>query len=148
MKQAEQNSTSGFNKHKKVALQFIILMGLVSLFGDITYEGARSISGPYLAILGASATMVGLVAGLGEFIGYTLRLISGYFADRTKKYWPITIAGYGLLCAIPLVAFTNYWEIAALLITMERIGKGIRTPARDAIRAQGDAHANMRFMIY
>jgi len=133
MKQSKQNSASNLNKDKKIALQFIILMGFVSLFGDITYEGARSISGPYLAMLGASASIVGLVAGLGELIGYTLRLISGYFADRTKEYWPITIAGYGLLCAIPLIALTDHWEVAALLIIMERIGKGIRTPARDAI---------------
>ncbi len=119
--------------NKKIALQFIILMGLVSLFGDITYEGARSISGPYLAILGASASIVGLVAGLGELMGYLLRLIFGYVADRTKKYWPITIAGYGLIWAIPLIAFTDHWEIAAFLIITERIGKGIRTPARDAI---------------
>jgi MFS family permease len=118
---------------KKIAFQFILLMGVVSLFGDITYEGVRSIAGPFLSGLGASAAMVGLVAGIGEFIGYALRLASGYFSDRTKAYWPITIAGYALLCSIPLLAFTEYWQVAALLIILERIGKGIRTPARDAI---------------
>ncbi len=121
------------NNPKKIALQFIVLMGIVSLFGDITYEGARSITGPYLALLGAGAGIVGLVAGIGEFIGYALRLVSGYISDRTKAYWPMTIIGYGLIISIPLLASADVWPVAALLIVLERIGKGIRTPARDTI---------------
>ncbi len=118
---------------RKKALYFIVLMGIVSLFGDVTYEGARSITGPYLAVLGAGAGMVGFVAGAGEFIGYSLRLAAGYFSDRTKAYWPITILGYGMLISIPCLAFTNAWQFAAVFIIIERMGKGIRTPARDAI---------------
>ena len=128
------------NNHKKVALQFIILLGIVSLFGDITYEGARSIIGPYLAVLGASATIVGLVVGLGEFIGYALRLISGYLADRTERYWLMTIIGYGFILSVPLLAFAGYWQSAALLIILERMGKAIRTPARDAILSHATKH--------
>ena len=108
-------------------------MGMVSLFGDVTYEGARSITGPYLAFLGANASTVGLVAGIGEFIGYALRLVSGYLSDRTKAYWPLTIIGYGLIISIPLLASVDLWPVAAFLIILERIGKGIRTPARDTI---------------
>jgi MFS family permease len=119
--------------NRRVAFQFILLMGVVSLFGDITYEGARSITGPYLAILGASASIVGIVAGIGEFCGYALRLLSGYFADRTRAYWPLTILGYGMIFSIPLMALTNQWEIAAGLVILERAGKAIRSPARDAI---------------
>lgn len=130
---SQQNPSSGADNPKKIAFQFIILMGIVSLFGDITYEGARSIAGPFLSVLGASAVVVGLVAGIGEFIGYVLRLASGYLSDRTRAYWPMIIVGYGLLCSIPLLAFAGYWQVAALLIILERIGKGIRTPARDAI---------------
>lgn len=114
-------------------MQFIILMGFVSLFGDITYEGARSITGPYLGMLGASAAVVGLVAGIGEFLGYALRMVSGFFADRTKAYWPLTFLGYGLLVSIPLLAFTNHWQLAALFIILERVGKAVRSPARDTI---------------
>ncbi|MEW6161917.1 MAG: MFS transporter [Nitrospirota bacterium] len=121
------------DNQKKTAFQFIILLGIVSLFGDITYEAARSVTGPYLAILGASAGIVGLVAGFGEFLGYALRLAFGYFADRTRAYWPITIIGYGLILSVPLLAFAGCWELAALLIIIERIGKAIRTPARDAM---------------
>ncbi len=114
-------------------MQLIVMMGIVSLFGDITYEGARSISGPYLAVLGASAGMVGLVAGTGEFLGYALRLVSGYLADRSRAYWTLTFLGYGLICAIPLLALAGHWQSAALLLVAERMGKGIRTPARDTI---------------
>jgi len=112
----------------------LIFLGLVSLFADITYEGARSIIGPYLAILGASATVVGFVAGLGEFIGYALRLISGYFTDRFKKYWTITFLGYIInLFSIPSLALVKTYYQASILIITERLGKAIRTPARDTI---------------
>jgi predicted MFS family arabinose efflux permease len=119
--------------NRRAAFQFILLLGVVSLFGDITYEGARSITGPYLAILGASAGIVGIVAGIGEFCGYALRLLSGYVADRSKAYWPLTILGYGMMLSIPLMALTDYWQIAAVLVIIERMGKAIRSPARDAI---------------
>lgn len=120
--------------NKRSAFQFIVLMGLVSLFSDMTYEGARSLTGPYLGLLGASAFIVGLVAGLGEFIGYALRLGTGIIADRTRNYWLFTFIGYGLnLLAVPLLAITGRWELAALLIIAERMGKAIRKPARDAM---------------
>ena len=114
-------------------MYFIILLGIVSLFGDVTYEGARSVAGPYMATLGASASVVGLVAGIGEFVGYALRLASGHLADRTKAYWLLTFVGYGLLVSVPLLAFAGYWQLAALLIILERMGKAIRSPARDTM---------------
>lgn len=114
-------------------MQFILLMGFVSLFGDITYEGGRSVTGPYMAFLGASAALVGFVAGLGEFLGYALRLVSGFVADRSKAYWPLTFLGYGLILAIPFLAFAGNWQVAALFIILERAGKAVRAPARDAI---------------
>lgn len=118
---------------KRLAFQFIILMGIISLFGDIAYEGARSIIGPYLSTLGASAAIVGLITGFGEFAGYFLRLPFGYFADRSRAYWQLTILGYGLILAIPLLGFVGSWQIAAVFIIAERLGKAIRSPARDAI---------------
>jgi len=115
-------------------MYFIILLGIVSLFGDITYEGARSVAGPYLGYtLGASPGVVGLVAGIGEFVGYALRLASGYLADRTKAYWLLTFVGYGLLLSIPLLAFAGHWQLAVVLIILERVGKAIRSPARDTM---------------
>ncbi len=122
----------------KTATAFVVLIGLTSLFSDMTYEAARSINGAYLNILGTSATTVGLVAGLGELLGYGLRIISGYLSDRTQKYWTITIAGYLLnLFSVPLLAFAGYWQLAVLLIILERVGKAIRTPARDAMLSYG-----------
>jgi MFS family permease len=119
---------------KGMALKFVILLGVVSLFADMTYEGARSITGPYLAVLGASATVVGVVAGFGELIGYGLRLASGYLSDRTGRYWAITLVGYAVnMLAVPLLALAGQWQVAALLMIAERTGKAIRTPARDAM---------------
>lgn len=120
------------------AMFFVVIMGIVSLFADMAYEGARSISGPFLALLGASGTVVGVVAGLGEFIGYILRLPSGYIADRTKRYWPVIIIGYSVsVLAVPFLALAGSWQVAALFIILERTGKAIRTPARDAILSHG-----------
>jgi len=119
---------------KPSAIKFVVLIGVVSLFSDCTYEGARSITGPFLALLGASGTVVGIVAGFGELIGYALRLASGYFADKTRQYWIIVFLGYGLnLLAVPLLALAGHWEIAAVLMVAERMGKAIRTPARDVM---------------
>jgi MFS family permease len=118
---------------RRTALAFVILLGVVSLFADMTYEGARSITGPYLAVLGASATVVGMVAGLGELIGYVLRLVAGYLSDRTGRYWTFTLVGYVVnVLAVPCLALAGRWELAALMIA-ERFGKAIRTPARDAM---------------
>lgn len=118
----------------QAAIQFVIFLGLVSLFADITYEGARSITGQYLAILGASGTVVGIVSGLGELIGYGLRYFSGLLSDKTQKYWQLTFIGYTLnLIAVPLLALADNWPLAAALIVLERFGKAIRTPPRDAM---------------
>lgn len=126
------------NKEIKKATTFVVLLGCVSLFSDMTYEAARSISGPYLSILGVSGAVVGWVAGLGELLGYALRIVSGYFSDKTKKYWTITIIGYLLnLFSVPLLAFAGYWQLAVVLMIAERVGKAIRTPARDAMLSYG-----------
>ena len=118
-------------------MRFIICLGMVSLFADITYEGARSISGPFLKGLGATAAQVGFIAGLGEFIGYALRLVSGTIADRTRSYWTITIVGYTVnLFAVPLMSFAGSWQAAALLVAAERAAKGMRAPARDVLLSE------------
>jgi len=108
-------------------------MGIVSLLGDMTYEGTRCVLGPFLAILGASAFTLGLIVGFAEFAGYSFRLVSGFIVDKTRRYWLTTFIGYGLILALPLLALAYDWRIAAILIVLERLGKGIRTPARDTI---------------
>ena len=122
------------NLSKAAAVRFVVLLGVVSLFADATYEGARSIAGPYLALLGASGTVVGFVAGFGELVGYGLRLVSGYLSDRTRRYWAITLVGYTVnLLAVPFLALAGRWEIAAALLIGERVGKALRNPPRDAM---------------
>jgi sugar phosphate permease len=119
---------------KQNAIKFVILLGIVSLFADITYEGARSITGQYLAMLGASGAVVGFVSGFGELIGYGMRYFSGLISDKTQRYWLLTLIGYTLnLIAVPLLALAGNWPVAAALIILERFGKSIRTPPRDAM---------------
>ena len=111
-------------------------LGIVSLFADFTYEGGRSIVGPYLAALGAGPVLVGAVAGLGEFLGYAIRLFTGRYVDRTHKHWLVMGLGYGVnMLSVPLLALaTTPWS-AGLLVFTERLGKGARVPARDALLA-------------
>ncbi|QGU33925.1 MFS transporter [Thermochromatium tepidum ATCC 43061] len=100
----------------------------------MTYESARSLTGPFLQTLGASALVVGVVAGLGELLGYALRFVSGRIADRTGRYWTITILGYCVnLLAVPALALSGHWVVAVGLMFLERMGKALRTPARDAL---------------
>lgn len=116
------------------ALRFIVALGFVSLLADVAYEGARSILGQYFMTLGASAAAVGMVAGAGELFGFALRLASGLLADRTRKYWTITMTGYAVnLFAVPAMAFAGSWPVAAALVIAERTGKSIRGPARDVL---------------
>jgi MFS family permease len=106
----------------------------MSFFADFTYEGSRSIIGQYLGLLGAGALAISMVTGFGELLGYGLRLFSGRGADRTGRYWPITIGGYILqMSVVPLLALAGSWQVAALLIILERVGKATRNPPRDAM---------------
>ncbi len=116
------------------AFSFVLTLGIVNLFADMTYEGGASINGPFLATLGASAAAVSIIAGVGEFLGYSLRSIAGYIADRTGRYWPITFLGYGInLLAVPAMAIANSWHLAAALILLERTGRAIRKPTIEAM---------------
>src|SRR5215467_10575465 len=132
MKESEADMTGGLPRTRAVV--FIILLGAISLFADMTYEGARSITGPYLGALGVTATTIGIVAGLGELVGYAVRLDSGYLADVSGRYWAVTIFGYVLnLFAVPLLALAGNWQIAVVLIIAERMGRAVRSPPRDAM---------------
>jgi len=118
----------------RTALRFVLLIGVLSFFADFTYEGSRSILGPYLALLQASGTVVGVVTGFGELLGYGLRLVSGRLADATRQYWPITIFGYVVqMASVPALALVDSWPAAAVLIILERVGRAIRNPPRDVM---------------
>ena len=114
---------------RSTVLRFVILIGVVNLFADLTYEGGRSITGPFLAQLGATAAIISVVSGAGEFAGYALRAVSGYFADKTGRYWALTCLGYAInLFAVPAMALAGNWPAAACLIAAERTGRAIRRP--------------------
>src|SRR5690349_23086442 len=124
-------------QERKVVFRFIVCLGFVSLFADMTYEGAHSVIGPLLKDLGATATQVGIIAGLGEMIAASLRFFSGKLADRTRGYWTITTAGDFLnLVVVPGLAFAGSWQAAALLVVAERTGKSLRGPARDVLLSE------------
>jgi MFS family permease len=129
-------------RNRRSALQFVALIGILSFFADFTYEGSRSIVGPYLATLQASGTIVGIVTGLGGLLGYGLRLFSGRWADTTGRYWPITIFGYVVqMASVPALALTGSWPAAAFLIILERVGKAIRNPPRDSMLSHAGKQA-------
>lgn len=116
------------------AFAFVFTMGIVNLFGDTTYEGGASINGQFLGTLGASAAAISIVAGVGEFLGYSLRSIAGWTADKTGKYWPVTFVGFAInLFAVPAMALAGNWHVAGALILAERIGRAIRKPTVEAM---------------
>lgn len=116
------------------ALRFVILMGLVSLFADMTYEGARGSNGQFLESLGASGAAVGLAIGLGELVAYGLRIVFGFLSDRSQRPWLIVALGYSVnILAVPLMYFAGTWHLAAAFIILERFGKAVRSPAKDAM---------------
>ena len=119
---------------KRSATRFVVLVGIMSLFADFTYEGSRSILGPYLGFFGLGGTAISVITGVGELVGYGLRPLSGRLADTSKRFWPITIFGYVIqMVAVPLLAFAGAWPIAAWLVIQERMGKAIRNPPRDVM---------------
>jgi len=116
------------------AFRFVLTMGIVNLFSDTTYEGGGSINGPFLGSLGASAAAIAIIAGTGEFLGYSLRSVAGYVADRTGRHWLITFVGYVInLLAVPAMALAGSWQIAAALVLAERIGRALRKPTVESM---------------
>ena len=117
-------------------MRFVLGFGVVAGLGDLVYEGARSVVGPYLATLGAGAALVGLISGAGEAVALVLRLATGPLSDRTRRPWPITIAGYAItMISVPLLAASQLlWQAAALVIG-ERFGKAVRSPAKATMLA-------------
>jgi hypothetical protein len=116
------------------AFRSVLAMGIVNLFADMTYEGGASINGPFLGTLGASAAAISIIAGLGEFLGYSLRSVSGYVSDKTGRYWLITFVGYSVnLLAVPAMALAGSWPVAAGLVLAERVGRAIRKPTVESM---------------
>jgi predicted MFS family arabinose efflux permease len=126
---------------ESTAFRFVLIIGIANLFADMTYEGARSSTGQFLGTLGASAAVIGFTAGLGELLGYALRSVFGLIADKTGKYWVVTITGYVInMFAVPALALAGNWPLAAGLIITERTGRAIRKPATEAMLSFAGKH--------
>ncbi len=122
--------------NKNSAMMFIVLLGVVSLFSDMTHEAATSIKGAYLLILGASASTIGFISGVGELLGYGLRYLFGRLVDKTHNYWGFMLLGYAVdVFAVPALALVHRdgWIAACVLLVIERIGKAIKKPAKNTI---------------
>ncbi|MDO5037917.1 MAG: MFS transporter [Tissierellia bacterium] len=120
-------------KKRSQAMEVVLIFGLISMFGDIIYEAARGVNSQYFSLLGISATRVGLVFGLGEFIGYGLRLLAGYWSDKSHRHWAFIFIGYGFLLVVPLMGFSQEWNFLVVLVLLERLGKALRNPSKDTI---------------
>lgn len=119
------------------AIRFILAFGIISALMDMVYEGARSVTGPYLGALGASALLVSVVTGAGEAVALVLRLGFGRLADRPGLRWALAIGGYALTAvSVPLLGLTDALWIACLLVLAERLGKAVRSPAKDTMLAE------------
>lgn len=133
---AQQSSADRAQSAVRRVMFVVLLFGIVSCFGDVVYEGARSANGQYFSLLGASATMMGILYGTGEFLGYALRLVSGRICDATGRHWPLIIAGYASLIVVPFMGFTTNLTALCTLFLIERIGKALRNPPKDAVLSQ------------
>ncbi|MEM2115868.1 MAG: MFS transporter [Candidatus Woesearchaeota archaeon] len=120
-------------KSKKDAWKIIILLGLIALLGDLIYEAGVSINGQYLKLINVNPTIIGFVLGFATFLGYAIRIISGIFADKTKSYGIFAIIGYSFMIFIPLLFLVTDWKLFAVFIILERIGKALRSPAKDTL---------------
>ena len=122
------------------AIRFILVFGIVSALMDMVYEGARSVTGPFLGVLGASALLVSVVTGAGEAVALVLRLVFGRLADRPGLRWTLALSGYGLTAlSVPLLGITDALWVACLLVLLERLGKAVRSPAKDTMLAEAGA---------
>jgi MFS family permease len=134
------NTQRGSTTPTLSAWRFVTVFGTVSLLADFVYEGARSITGPLLASLGATGLVVGVVTGIGEAAALGLRLVSGPLTDRTQRFWAWTIAGYALtIVTVPVLGIAGTLWVACTLVIAERIGKAVRSPAKDTLLSHATA---------
>jgi MFS family permease len=145
------NVRSAGSANRLSPMRFVVAFGAVSLLADFVYEGSRSIVGPFLATLGASAGLVGFITGAGEAVALVSRLWTGRVSDRSGRHWSLSILGYAItVVSVPLLATTWALWPAAILIVAERFGKAVRTPARDTMLAQasGDLGRGRAFALH
>lgn len=130
------DSKEGHSNTKKNIINVVLLFGVISCFGDVIYEGARSANGQYFELLAVNAASLGTLYGVGEFLGYALRLVSGKISDKTGRPWPLIFLGYGSLIVVPFMGMTKNLTVLFTLFLIERIGKALRNPPKDTVLSQ------------
>ena len=112
----------------------VFLMGLVSLFTDISSESIQSILPLFIIEIGGSVLILGLISGITNAIANILKGITGWMSDKINKRKPFIVAGYSLSnLSKPLIGLSPSWEMVLGLKTTDRVGKGLRTSSRDAL---------------
>lgn len=123
----------------------VIFLGLTSMFTDISSEMVGAILPLYLTFeLGLTALQFGVFDGLYQGITALVRLAGGLAADRHGRYKEVAGVGYALStgCKLALLAVGTAWIPTVTALFIDRLGKGLRTPPRDALIAVHSTEAN------
>ncbi|RKY32819.1 MAG: MFS transporter [Candidatus Omnitrophota bacterium] len=114
----------------------VILLGLASFINDISSDMIFAVMPLFIASLGGAGIAVGLIGGLGDSISGILKVFSGYWSDKFGKRVPFVFWGYFISSVAKLLfPFIKAWPALAVLVPIERTGKGLRTAPRDAVIA-------------
>lgn len=137
------------NDNKQPIPRTVLILSLVSLFNDIASEMIYPIVPIFLtAVLGAPVTVVGLIEGLAEATASFMKFLSGYWSDRVHKRKVFVVVGYGLgAISKILIAVASLWPFVLFARFIDRLGKGIRTSARDALLLQNTTKDNKGFIF-
>jgi len=116
----------------------VYALGAVSFFTDVATEMIYPLLPVFLtSVLGASAGFVGVIEGTAESTAALLKLASGWWSDRVSRRKPLVVAGYGIASIVrPLIAIAHSASTVLAIRVTDRIGKGIRSSARDALIAE------------
>jgi MFS family permease len=125
------------NTGQKVGFRNVIILSVVSFLNDVSSEMIMPILPMFLESLGASGQLIGLAGGLRESVSSILKVLCGYWSDKTGKRKIFVYAGYATSSVFKLfLGFSRTPASAVVFSSMERVGKGLRTAARDAIIAE------------
>ncbi|MGB3341752.1 MAG: MFS transporter [bacterium] len=112
----------------------IFILGLVSLFTDLSSQMVYPLVPEFLISIGASKAIIGMIEGVAESTASLFRTIFGRLSDKLKKRKLFIFLGYGLSAlSKPFLYLANVWTVVLGVRFSDRMGKAIRTPARDAL---------------
>ncbi len=127
----------------------VFILGLVSFFNDLSSEMIYPIVPLFLtSVLNAPVSVVGLIEGIAESTAAIGKFLFGYLSDRTGKRKPFVIAGYGMAAlSKPLIGLATVWPLVLFARFVDRLGKGLRTSARDSLLLQNATSQNRGYIF-